>query len=110
MGPSARRSALDTARSRFGTPSHAPRVPPHAARRSCNGLPSGKRHEPERHLIQPAALGLILLGLGAIQKKAMTWKTGFWGEKAGGWHYDLMLLAMNGVILTTAGGGLVIRL
>jgi len=61
-------------------------------------------------LIQPAALGLILLGLGAIQKKAMTWKTGFWGEKAGGWHYDLMLLAMNGVILTTAGGGLVIRL
>jgi hypothetical protein len=40
----------------------------------------------------------------------MTWKTGFWGKKAGGWHYDLMLLAMNGVILTTAGGGLVIRL
>ena len=61
-------------------------------------------------LIQPAALGLILLGLGAIQKKAMTWKTGFWGEKASGWHYDLMLLAMNLVILTTAGGGLVIRL
>ncbi len=61
-------------------------------------------------LIQPAALGLILLGLGAIQKKAMTWKTGFWGEKASGWHYDLMLLAMNLVILTTAGGGLVSRL
>jgi uncharacterized membrane protein YphA (DoxX/SURF4 family) len=61
-------------------------------------------------LIQPAALGLILLGLGAVQKKAMTWKTGFWGEKASGWHYDLMLLAMNLVIVTTAGGGLVIRL
>ncbi|HZJ53849.1 MAG TPA: DoxX family membrane protein [Myxococcaceae bacterium] len=55
-------------------------------------------------LIQPAALGLILLGLGAIQKKAFKWKTGFWGEKAGGWHYDLMLLAMNLVIVATAGG------
>jgi len=60
-------------------------------------------------LIQPAALGLILVGLGAIQKKALTWKTGFWGEKAGGWHYDLMLLAMNLVILCTAGGSLVLR-
>ena len=61
-------------------------------------------------LIQPAALGLILLGLGAIQKKAMTWKTGFWGDKASGWHYDLMLLAMNLVILTTAGGSLVLAM
>ena len=61
-------------------------------------------------LIQPAALALILLGLGAIQKKAVTWKTGFWGEKASGWHYDLMLLAMNLVILATAGGNLVLRL
>jgi len=60
-------------------------------------------------LIQPAALGLILVSLGAIQKKALTWKTGFWGEKAGGWHYDLMLMAMSMVILFTAGGGLVLR-
>jgi len=60
-------------------------------------------------LIQPAALGLILVGLGAIQKKALAWKTGFWGEQASGWHYDLMLLTMNLVILCTAGGGLVLR-
>jgi len=60
--------------------------------------------------IQLAALGLILLGLGAIQKKVVAWETGFWGEKASGWHYDLMLLAMNLVIVTTAGGALVIRL
>jgi putative oxidoreductase len=60
-------------------------------------------------LIQPAALGLILVGLGAIAKKVLTWKTGFWGEKASGWHYDLMLLAMNLVILCTAGGSLVVR-
>lgn len=55
-------------------------------------------------LIQPAAIGLILVGLGAIQKKMLVWKTGIWGEKASGWHYDLMLIAMNLVILATAGG------
>lgn len=55
-------------------------------------------------LIQLAAIGLILLGLGAIQKKAFVWKTGIWGEKASGWHYDLMLLAMNLVIVATGGG------
>ena len=55
-------------------------------------------------LVQLAALGLILVGLGAIQKKVFAWKTGFWGEKASGWHYDLMLLSMNLVIVATAGG------
>jgi putative oxidoreductase len=61
-------------------------------------------------LVQPAALGLILVGLGAIQKKAWKWKTGFWGEKASGWHYDLMLLSMNLVIAATAGGRWVVSL
>src|SRR5262249_46332925 len=55
-------------------------------------------------LIQPAAVGLILVGLGAMQKKIFAWKTGFWGDKASGWHYDVMLAAMNLVILATAGG------
>ena len=55
-------------------------------------------------LIQPAALGLILVSLGSIQKKALVWRTGFWGEKASGWHYDLMLLAMNLLVAATAGG------
>jgi putative oxidoreductase len=55
-------------------------------------------------LTQWAALGLIFLMLGAIYKKAIKWKTGFWGEKSMGWHYDLMLVAMNLVILTTGGG------
>ena len=59
-------------------------------------------------LIQPAAVGLILVMLGAIQKKAFVWKTGFWGEKSGGWHYDLMLIAMNLVFLTIGGGRFVI--
>ena len=32
-------------------------------------------------LTQPAAIGLILIMLGAIQKKIFVWKTGFWGKK-----------------------------
>jgi len=55
-------------------------------------------------LTQWAALGLILLMLGAIQKKMFVWKTGFWGEKSMGWHYDLMLVVMNLVIIATGGG------
>jgi len=53
-----------------------------------------------------AALGLILVMLGAIQKKIFVWKTGFWGKKSSGWHYDLMLVVMNLVIATTGGGRL----
>jgi putative oxidoreductase len=55
-------------------------------------------------LTQLAAIGLILIMLGAIQKKIFVWHTGFWGEKASGWHYDLMLLLMNLVIACTNGG------
>ncbi len=51
-----------------------------------------------------AALGLILIMLGAIQKKIFVWHTGFWGEQNSGWHYDLMLVVMNLVILFTGGG------
>ena len=59
-------------------------------------------------LIQLAAIGLILIMLGAIQKKIFVWKTGFWGRGGSGWHYDLMLLVMNVVILATGGGRLVV--
>jgi len=55
-----------------------------------------------------AALGLILISLGAIYMKIAKWHTGFWGEKASGWHYDLLFIAMNLVILTTAGGRFVL--
>jgi len=57
---------------------------------------------------QLAAIGLILIMLGAIQKKVFVWKIGFWGGRAYGWHYDLMLVVMNLVILTTGGGRLVV--
>ena len=51
-----------------------------------------------------AAFGLIILLLGTIFMKAIKWKNGFWGEDSLGWHYDLMLLCMNLVILCTGGG------
>lgn len=57
-------------------------------------------------LIQYAAFGLVLVMVGAILKKALVWKTGFWGDKGIGWHYELMLIIMNAVIITTAGGSL----
>jgi putative oxidoreductase len=60
-------------------------------------------------LAQYAALGLILIMLGAIYMKAVTWKTGFWGEKASGWHYDLMLVTMLLVIACFDGGRWVLR-
>lgn len=59
-------------------------------------------------LPQIAALGLILIMLGAIQKKIFVWHTGFWGEKSSGWHYDLMFVVMNLVIAFTDGGRYVV--
>jgi putative oxidoreductase len=53
---------------------------------------------------QLAALGLILIMFGAIQKKIFVWHIGFWGEKTYGWHYELMFIVMNLVILFTNGG------
>jgi putative oxidoreductase len=55
-------------------------------------------------LTQWAALGLNFIMLGAIYKKIAEWHTGFWGEKSMGWHYDLLFVVMNLVILTTGGG------
>jgi putative oxidoreductase len=55
-------------------------------------------------LPQIAALGLILVMLGAIQKKIFVWHTGFWGKSTDGWHYDLLFVAMCLVIATTGGG------
>jgi putative oxidoreductase len=55
-------------------------------------------------LTQVAALGLILIMLGAIQRKIFVWHTGFWGKSSDGWHYDLLFVAMCLVIATTGGG------
>jgi putative oxidoreductase len=55
-------------------------------------------------LQQLAAIGLILIMLGAIYKKITIWHTGFWGDKASGWHYDLTFAIMCLVVLFTNGG------
>jgi putative oxidoreductase len=55
-------------------------------------------------LTQLAAIGLIVIMLGAIHRKIFVWHTGFWGAKSSGWHYDLILIVMNLVILFTDGG------
>lgn len=61
-------------------------------------------------LTQWAALGLISIMLGAIYKKIAVWKTGFWGEKSMGWHYDLLFVVMNFVIFSTGGGQIALLL
>ena len=58
-------------------------------------------------LAQLAAVGLILIMLGAIQKKIFVWHTGFWGKSGtNGRSYDAMIVTMNLVIATTGGGNL----
>jgi putative oxidoreductase len=58
---------------------------------------------------QLTAIGLILLMLGAVQKKIFVWHTGFWGKSGtDGWSYDTMMIIMNFVIITTGGGNLVL--
>lgn len=59
-------------------------------------------------LQQLAAIGLILIMLGAIQKKIFVWKTGFWGKDGRGWSYDLTLVSMLLVIIATDGGSWVL--
>ena len=60
-------------------------------------------------LTQLAAFGLILIMLGAIQKKIFAWHTGFWGEKTYGWHYEIMFILMNLVIAFSNGGAYVLQ-
>jgi putative oxidoreductase len=58
-------------------------------------------------LAQLAALGLILVMLGAVAKKIFTWQTGFWGQSGtNGWSYEVMMIVMNLVIAATGGGKL----
>ncbi len=55
-------------------------------------------------LQQLAAIGLILILLGAVQRKIVVWKTGFWGKDGLGWSYELTIISMLLVILFTNGG------
>jgi putative oxidoreductase len=56
---------------------------------------------------QLAAIGLILVMLGALGKKILVWHTGFWGKDGtNGWSYETTMIVMNLVIVTTGGGNL----
>ena len=59
-------------------------------------------------LTQLAAIGMILIMLGAIQKKIFVWKTGFWGKDGLGWNYELIFVSMLLVIVCTDGGRFVL--
>jgi putative oxidoreductase len=59
-------------------------------------------------LTQLAAFGLILIMLGAIQKKIFAWHLPFLSEKGSGWHYDVIFILMNLVIICTNGGAYVL--
>lgn len=57
---------------------------------------------------QIGAVIIIVIMAGAIFKKIVAWKTGFFSEEGFGWHYDLLLLAGALAILATGGGYLTI--
>lgn len=59
-------------------------------------------------LQQLAAIGCMLIMLGAIQKKLFVWKTGFWGQGNPGYYYELTIVSMLCVTLFTNGGRFVI--
>jgi putative oxidoreductase len=61
-------------------------------------------------LTEFAAIGLVLIMLGSVQKKIFKWHTGFWGKHGtDGWSYDSMMIVMNLVIATTGGGHMVLE-
>ena len=55
-------------------------------------------------LQQLASIGLIVIMAGAVQKKLVVWKTGFWGKRDPGWYYELVFISMLLVVLSTNGG------
>lgn len=55
-------------------------------------------------LTRLSSLGLMIVMLGAMQRKIFAWKVGFWGEKPMGWHYDLIFFAIN-LLMFGSGGG-----
>lgn len=59
--------------------------------------------------LQIGAILIIGAMSGAIFMKIFKWKTGFYAKEGFGWHYDLLILLGTLVILTTAGGNLVIN-
>jgi putative oxidoreductase len=59
-------------------------------------------------LSQFAALGFIVILLGAIRKKIFEWHIGFYGENGYGWDYESLLVLINLTIIATNGGAFVL--
>ena len=57
-------------------------------------------------LVQPAAIGLALIMVGALRYHLFVWKTPFTAMGKGGWEFDLTLLAACTTLVTLGGGGL----
>ena len=51
-----------------------------------------------------SAIGLMIVMLGAMHRKAFVWHSGFWGKGSQGWHYDLLLFLITLTIFATNGG------
>ena len=61
-------------------------------------------------LTQYAALGLVIIMLGAINSKFQTMGlSGFAGKGGTGWEFDLLLLASNVVLFFTGSGKLALE-
>lgn len=56
--------------------------------------------------IQPFALILVVIMLGAIVAKIIKWHVPFTARDQTGWEFDLVLLAANVAILLTGGGSI----
>lgn len=56
--------------------------------------------------IQPFALILVVIMLGAIVAKITKWHVPFAARDQTGWEFDLVLLAANVAILLTGGGSI----
>lgn len=59
-------------------------------------------------LTQVGALIIMVVMLGAMQRKIFEWKTGFYADKGYGWHYDLTYFIAAAVIFSTGGGRFVL--
>lgn len=55
-------------------------------------------------LTRLSAVGLMIVMLGAMHRKAFVWHSGFWGKGSQGWHYDLMLFLIALLVFATNGG------
>ena len=55
-------------------------------------------------LTRLSAVGLMVIMLGAMHRKAFVWHSGFWGKNAMGWHYDLLFFLIA-LFLFSANGG-----